>query len=347
MRQADVLSRFLHKFQRLYPKLAFRSMRRVSNGGIGPARLQLQLQLGNSATASLDILAVSEGGEQAVLRALERLPQEEARTKGLMPTLLVPQMSPKGRQACEQAQVAWLDLAGNAYIETESVFYAVERHKPEPTPSGVRSPFEGKAERVPRTLLLHPRRRWRMRELAAAAQVSLGLASMVTTTLADDRLLVKGRDGLHVFDPGSLIESWAQAYDIHRSPFRVFRSTLPAGGLLTRLRRACSSDDKRYALTLWSAACAYLPSEVSPQRLAVYWDGMPDDVASALGLDEERGDTYVFVFRPYDHSIFWGAEPTASGIPAVHPCQLYLDLGCGDEHEIALAQRVRERLLGW
>jgi len=101
VRQADVLSRFLHEFQKLYPKLAFRSMRRVSSGGIGPARLQLQLQLGTSAMAALDILAVSEGSERAVLRALERLPQEEARAKGLMPTLLVPQMSPEGRQACE------------------------------------------------------------------------------------------------------------------------------------------------------------------------------------------------------------------------------------------------------
>jgi len=244
-------------------------------------------------------------------------------------------------------QVAWLDLAGNAYIETEGVYYAVERYRPEPTLSGVRSPFEGKAERVPRTLLLHPRRRWRMRELAAEADVSLGLASMVTTALAKDRLLVKGRTGLLLFDPGGLLESWAQAYDIHRSPFRVFRSTHPAGGLLTKLHRALGNDRERYALTLWSAACTYLPNEVSPHRLAVYWDGVPDDLASTLGLVEEQGDTYVFVFRPYDRSVFWGAKFTASGIPAVHPCQLYLDLGCGDDQEVALAQRVRGKLLRW
>jgi len=348
VRQADVLSRFLHEFDKLYPRLAFRSMRRVSSGGIGPARLQLQLQLGESATVSLDILAVGEGGEQAVLRALGRLPQEEARAKGLMPTLLAPQMSPEGRRACEQARVGWLDLTGNAHIEGNGIFYVVERHKPESAPSSsVHAPFEGKAERVARTLLLHPRRRWRMRELASEAHISLGLASMVTTTLAEDRLVVKSRDGLQLFDPGGLIESWAQAYDIHRSVFRVFRSDQSAGSLLSKLRRAFTSDVDRYALTLWSAACSYLPTEVSPYRLALYWNGVPDDVATALGLEEERGDTYIFVFSPYDESVFWGMQTAAPGINLVHPCQLYLDLGCGDEQEIALAQRVREKLLRW
>ena len=348
MRQADVLSRFLHEFHKLYPKLAFRSMRRVSSGGIGPARLQLQLQMGASATASLDILAVGEGGEQAVLRALERLPLQETRAKGLVPTLLAPQMSPEGQQACEQANVAWLDLTGNAHIETEGLFYVVQRHRAESTPSsGIQTPFEGKAERVARTLLMHPRRRWRMRELAAEAQISLGLASMVTTTLAEDRLVVKGRDGLQLFDPGGLLESWAQAYDIHRSAFRVFRVDQPAGSLIGKLQRAFPTKTESYALTLWSATSAYLPSEISPHRMALYWDGVPDDVASALGLDEDRGDTYVFVFNPYDESVFWGAQAAARGIALVHPCQLYLDLGCGDEQEIALAQRVREKLLGW
>ena len=347
VRQADVLNRFLHEFQKLHPKLTFRSMRRVSNGGIGPARLQIQLQLGSNTMAALDILAIGDGDEETVLRALERFPGERPRARDLTPTLLAPQMSPAGRRACEQARVAWMDLSGGAQIETEGVYYLIDRIEPEPAPSGVRSPFLGKAERVCRALLLDPRRRWRMRELAQAAGVSLGLASMVTTALADERLLTKGRDGLELFNPGSLLERWAQAYDIHRSPFRMFRSSQPTGTLLTKLQRSLGDDATRYALTLWSAAGAYLPGELSPHRLALYWDGMPDDVASALGLGEEQGSTYVFVFKPYDVGVLGGAAVTASGIPAVHPCQLYLDLGCGDEQEIALAQRVRDQLLHW
>ena len=51
-----------------------------------------------------------------MLRALERFPVEEPRARELTPTLLAPQMSPEGRRACDQAQVAWLDLAGSAQI---------------------------------------------------------------------------------------------------------------------------------------------------------------------------------------------------------------------------------------
>ena len=35
------------------------------------------------------------------------------------------------------------------------------------------------------------------------------------------------------------------------------------------------------------------------------------------------------------------------GLAVVNRMQLYLDLGSGDEAEVALAERVRERLIAW
>jgi hypothetical protein len=42
-----------------------------------------------------------------------------------------------------------------------------------------------------------------------------------------------------------------------------------------------------------------------------------------------------------------GAGITAKGLRVAHPLQLYLDLGSGDERELELAKRLRERLLPW
>ena len=58
------------------------------------------------------------------------------------------------------------------------------------------------------------------------------------------------------------------------------------------------------------------------------------------------GSAYLF-FQPYDESLLWGAQADESGVISVNPLQLYLDLGSGDEQELALAQQVRARLLGY
>lgn len=349
MRQAEVQLRFLRQFDTLYPQFAFRGLRRFSPGTFDPFGFVLRVAFGK-AGVELDLycLALTEGHPQELTRFLQRMSEHLGELPGphSLAVLIAPYLSQEARELCAAAGVGCFDLAGNARLELNGVYVDIGgRSNPHIRERHVRSPFLGKSERIVRTLLLHPERRWAMRELAAAAGVSLGLASMVTTDLAQMGVVSKGRSGLTLFSGGELLSAWAQEYDLRRSNYRLFRSRYQAAYIERILSELDAVLQERYALTLWSAAHHLLDDTEIRQHVALYWAGNPDDLMGILGLGS-LGTANVFIFQPYDESLLWRAQELG-GIKLVHPIQLYLDLGSGDEEELALAERVRKRFLPW
>ncbi|MHB0857517.1 MAG: hypothetical protein ACYC5M_08100 [Anaerolineae bacterium] len=351
MRQSEVLSQFLDRFNTLFPQFAFRGMRHFPTRSSEPFGLVLSVAAGKS-EIPLHMLGVvlTEGHREEVQRFARRVrawqgshPPGEG-----IPVLIAPFFSPEVCALCREAGLGYLDLAGNAGIDTPGAFIQITgKDNLSGRSTHVRDPFEGKAERVVRTLLLDVTRRWNMRELAQASQVSLGLASMVTSTLAERGVVSKARVGLSVYNPAELLAAWQERYDLRRSPFRIYRSWADVTELERRIVDQGEAYQGRLALTLWSAAHHLLGEENLLPRLALYWDGAPDDLSQHLHLSAQKGRTHIFVFQPYDVSLLWGGRELANGLNAVSPTQLVLDLGSGDEEERHLAQRVRERLLPW
>lgn len=348
MRQSEVQMRFLKDFAELYPRLSFRGLRRFASGTEDPFHFVLRIGIGK-AEVELYCVALTEGHPEEAQRFLDRVQQGAAleHAEDGAPVLLVlvaPYLSDETRTRCGAAGVGCFDLAGNAFLSTDGVFVDIGgRPNPNARERRLGTPFSGRAERIARTLLLHPDKQWAMRELAAAAKVSLGMASMVTTNLRDAGMVNKGHDGLTVEDPGALLNAWAQQYDLRRSNFRTLRTRLSQADILKVLARERPRIGPQYALTLWSAAQHLLGEQAPPRLMALYWVGTPTELENLLGLGQV-GTTNVFVFQPYDESLLWQREERG-GILLVHPLQLYLDLGSGDENEVALAERVRERLL--
>jgi len=350
VRQAEVQQQFLERFEALYPQMAFRAMRRLSGRAHGPYGLVLRAGIGRSGI-EMDLVcaALTEGHPKVVARTIARCQQggDEALPEGAVPVFIAPYFSEEACRLCREAGIGYLDLAGNAGLDTPHAYlYVGGRPNPNVGAPRIRKPFEGKAERVARALMLAPERRWPMRELAAAAQVSLGLASMITTELADSGMVEKSRAGLRLLDAGALLDAWSAQYDMRRSAFRHYRATVTRGILDRQLRRAIEGRSERHALTLWSGAQPLLGESLGG-HLAFYWDGDPTPLAHALSLNAEQGQVHVFVFRPYDESVFWGINEENGGLATVHPLQLYLDLASGDERELELAQLVRARALRW
>ena len=352
MRQSEVQLRFLKSFAELYPRLAFRGLRRFTSGSEGPYSFVLRIAAGRAA-AEIDLhcAALTEGHPEEVKRFLgqikESLPLPPAQDGApSLSVLIAPFFSDDTRALCAGEQVGCFDLAGNAHLDGDSVYLDVSgRANPNVRERRLSTPFGGRAERVVRTLLLNPDKRWSMRELAKTAQVSLGMASMVTTDLRSAGMVNKGRDGLTLLSPADLLSAWAEKYDLRRSPFRTFRSRLNQSDIERVLSHERSRLGGRYALTLWSGAQHLLAEEPPVRLVALYWVGQTADLEQMLGLGHV-GTMNVFVFQPYDESILWRREEH-NGLAIVNPVQLYLDLGSGDESEVALAERVRERFLVW
>ncbi len=350
MRQSEVQIGFLKNFAELYPRLAFRGLRRFTSGAEGPYSFVLRIAAGKS-EIDLHCISLTEGHPEEVQRFLSKVQESGplAPAQDGAPSLAVliaPYFSDETRALCAAAGVGCFDLAGNAHLAADGLFVDIAgRPNPNVRERRLSTPFGGRAERVVRTLLLNPDKQWAMRDLATTAQVSLGTASMVTTDLRGAGLVNKGRDGLTLLSPADLLSAWAQKYDLRRSAFRTFRTRLSQTDIERVLAHERSRLGGRYALTLWSAAQHLLGDEPPARLVALYWVGETAEVENLLGLGHV-GTTNVFVFQPFDESILWQREER-NGVYLVHPLQLYLDLGSGDESEVALAERVRERLLVW
>ena len=326
-------------------------MRRFADPAYLPYTLDLRIAVGK-AQIELDLLcvALTSGQPEEVSRFIERTAQAAPLPSDVetLPVLIAPHIGQESRMLCQQAGVGYLDLRGNCTLDASSVYVEL-RQQPDraPSPRTTGSLFEGKSERIVRRLLLEPEYHWTIRSLAEAAEVSIGLTSSVTTALAQAGYVTKGRRGLDLYAPKKLLDGWAQSYDLRRSVFSVFRTPSEPEAVREELRSSSDSLAGQLALTLWSAADALLPEQSDYPHVALYWMGRPEELADSLGLTPDKGNTCVFVFRPYDESVMWGADAGGDGLPAVHPVQLYLDLASGDEDELRLAHAVRERLLPW
>jgi len=347
--QSEVQTRFLRQFSILYPQLTFRGMRRLTSPEWGPYRFVLRVALGRrGGEVNLLCLAIGDGYPQEVARAIDQLshgPQMAEDADGV-PVIVAPYLTEEARAICREMGVGYFDLAGNAGLDTAHIFMEIGgKPNPEPRKKEVQAIYEGRAERVVRALLLEPERRWNMRDLAESAQVSLGLASMVTTTLANEGLADKSHSGMALIKPSALLDGWAEDYDLRRSPFHIYRATASVPDLESRLLDQGEKARDNAALTLWSAARHLLGGDPFAPRMGLYWAGDPDALVRPLRLNERSGQSQVFIFKPYDASLLWARSLAAQRPPIVNPLQLYLDLSSGDAEELQLAQRVRERFL--
>jgi hypothetical protein len=348
LRQSEVQSEFLKSFGRLYPQFRFRGIRYFTAHSHDPFQLALRVAFGNP-EVEIDLLCVllTSGDVPEVTHMLRQLELSADQFKDMGTSLLIaPRFTHETQTLCRNASVGYVDLAGNICIQSGQVYIQISvESEPAPQHTAILTPFEGRSERVVRRLMLTPGTVWNMRDLARESSVSLGLASMVTSTLADDGLVLKGRGGLSVMDVDALLDAWSQRYDLRRSLFQIWRSDKDAG-LLQEELGGLSADADKHALTLWSGAQRLLPYDDATAHLALYWSGEQAALAERLRLSPNHGRTMVIVFTPYDEGVFWEARRYRDGSIIAHPLQLYLDLASGDKDEVALAHRIRERYLG-
>ena len=95
----------------------------IPDGGKGPAR-DFRVSAGK-----YNFLAACKGSSAlAVLNpAVTRLKQDSRNLqRNVIPLLVVPYMGETGRRFCDERELAWLDLSGNAHIKAPGLLIHVE-----------------------------------------------------------------------------------------------------------------------------------------------------------------------------------------------------------------------------
>ena len=324
---------------------------------LSPEDTELRIELATEADAVIDLAGftfvvewkgsggaapVSTGAAQAWRYAAEIGPRA-------IPLVAVPFMGAVGRERCEEVDVAWLDLSGNARIFAPGIRVRIDgqpnRFKRRGRPS---SAFAPKSARIARWLLSHPGRAATQREIAQATDMDEGFTSRIVSRLEEDDLLVRNPDGaIRARDHELLLDAWREDYDF--SKHRIQQGHIPArsgDALLRRLADELREQDTRYAAT--GLAAAWLQTKFAGFRIvSVYLSDPPSpEVLHRLGFREEGRGANVWLVVPNDDGVFHG-ETEADGVCCVHPVQTYLDLKAHPERASEAAEHLRSELLRW
>jgi hypothetical protein len=292
----------------------------------------------------------SSGAAAPVSAAVEQVRRcASAVGRRAIPLVAVPFMGPAGRRRCEEADVAWLDLSGNARIFAPGIRVRIEGQENEFKNRGrPLSAFAPKSARIARWLLLHPHQPMAQREIAQATGMDEGFTSRIVSRLEKDDLIVREPDGtIRPRDPDLLLDAWREGYDF--SKHQVIRGHMAARSgdeLLRRLSGDLQGQGVKHAAT--GLAAAWLLTQFAGFRLVTMYvfERPALELLKRLGFREEERGANVWLVVPKDEGVFQGAADRG-GMACVHPVQAYLDLKDHPERAKEAADHLRAELLNW
>ena len=273
------------------------------------------------------LISLNSSGEPAFLhKAASQLHLASVRWPKSYPVVVAPYVSPRGREVLRQSRVGFLDLVGNCLLEFDGVYIErVEAAKPPAARRRQRSLFAPVSSRMHRVLLENAERRWKLRDLAQEADMSIGLVHRVVQRLLGETFLERQDRLLVLRDPAGLLAAWRDAYEYSVNAIRAYHAPARTPQqLIQRISEAARQMPGRYALTLHAGASLVAPF-VRFTDVHLYTEGPIDTWIEALALREVEFGGNLSLIEPYDAGVFYRAHE-ADGTVVVGDVQLYLDL---------------------
>ncbi len=272
---------------------------------------------------------IVRGGVQQIRQAQRA--QGRKRTYGVLATSYI---GPDSQKICKEAEIGFIDLAGNCRLVFDQVFIerlgapnpAIERRP-------LRSIFTPKGGRILRALLEAPKKPWKVQDLAREARVSLGLTAKVKQRLLDLEFARDEKDGLLLVRAEDLIRQWGGAYSFRKNNVLDCYGAGDVSTLERQLSDYCRRFNVRYGLALFSGAARVAPFTRYARGFAYVQKDLAA-VAKDLGWKPVPSGANFTLLNPFDEGLWYGTRET-NGEVIVSDVQLYLDLvtyeGRGEE----------------
>jgi hypothetical protein len=266
------------------------------------------------------------------------------------PVFMAPYISPAVRQLCEEKDVGYLDLEGNARIAFGGVF--IERmvaDKPAAEQRELRSLFRPKSAQVIRAMLREPGRAWRVTELSEISGVSLGHVSNVRTGLIDREWAHTSEDGLVLSKPDALLDAWRDSYTAPLGERLRFYTPLHGNALEDTVRSALRADGGpgRTVFASFSAANWLAPYGRTGTHYFFADEAGLRKLQAALQLAPVSKGENVIVTVPKDLGLLADTIEPAPGAICTSAVQTYLDLSIAGERGAEAAEHLRRERLSW
>ncbi len=290
----------------------------------------------------------------------------KASVKGSKPLLVhFAHASPDAIRLLREGRISFLGDGGECFLLSPPLI--VDRKLPvTPGPARrskssladeTRNPFGHGASRVLRWLLLHPKDKFSMHELARDSMVSHSLVSRVTRALDEEGWIDLEPDPedrrvrlVRMRRPRESLEAWGRAWDRRRIPIQSWNVRSDgADAVMRRLKRVRSqAPGLRWALG--GLAGASLVKRVVEPGNTLLWVS-PHDIG---GLEEallptRSGSAYPqlrVATAPDDFIFDLAKERGMKRLPVVDQVQLWLDCSSEGERALEAADAIAEEM-GW
>jgi hypothetical protein len=289
----------------------------------------------------------SSGQPRYVRDAMSQLSREIVRANGLTRGLVVaPFLSVASRAMLSESGMGWLDLAGNVRIAFPRFHLEISKADRDPfaTKREQRSLFFPKSARLLKLLLHQPQVAWKVVELAAQADVSVGQVSNVRRALIErEWARAETGEGLRLTQPDALLDAWRD--DGVQAPSVVLR-----GYTLKHGRELDAAIDEVFAEVARWESHMLLASHSVARRVAPYARVAGEFFyAAPVGIEllkrhlqispTDKGEN-VTVFRASDEGLWQETMGLGKQLQGTGLIQTYLDL-------LSTGERGREAADHW
>ena len=271
--------------------------------------------------------------------------------------LLVARTTTKeARRLLEEQGIGVIDTQGNIRVEFPGLFLWIEGRLPPATREAQKeSPVKltGKAGVAAQALLREPLRKWKVHDLAKAADISVGLAHRVLARLGRENLMeVEGagpKRTRRVENPTALLDLWAEEMRDRRvKQLRAFRLARDPRAQAKTLSRALTEAKIEHAVT-GPAGAARLAPFITAIPVTDIWvaDTVPlKDVATAAHADVvQEGQNIVLRQAPGDAPLVFRAK--VNDVWTANPFRLFHDLRQDPRRGREQADWLRKEVIGF
>ncbi len=253
------------------------------------------------------IEAAASGEPRIARQAVYRLLALARDLPDTYPVFAAPYISEQAAEICRINNTGCLDLAGNCRIAIDGLFLHT-RGNPNPYKNKrrLKSPAKPRSARIIRVLLNHPHRKWKTRELAAEAGVSLGLVANVKQILKDRELIDGKKEGILLSRPQELLGQWIAepAPDENIYFFHTDADFMQAENAISQM---CAEKGAECAFTGISAALHLASGIDYYRRIQVRVHGEIDPESAKKGFTEcSPGSANLEIIHTHDPGVFYG-----------------------------------------
>jgi hypothetical protein len=323
-----------HALRRLFPDAAVEVSPTQSRGHAPAVWADVRLTAGD---LCLLVELLNASSRARLIDAVELARFAPAEEGSSIPVIASPYLSPASQQLLRDANAAFVDYAGNAWLVAPGIH--IDRRgfaNPGSAERGQRDLFSDKASLILRTLLV-ARSPMGVREIASKVsskdeQIRLtpGYVSKVVKELERRGYAARRDEKIVLRHAEELLRDWTSAYRGRRrpAPQSYFILAPSAEDLLPRIAASFDAKGGDYVFT-GHAGASLVDRHAVFDVVDVYIKNV-EDVAPALAdlgaRQVERGGNVNMSVPYYRESAFYDCQMSKGGMKVVSDLQLYLDL---------------------